>query len=149
MIMHDVASGAVGQSRWTAASLEQRLGRALIALLFILAGIGKIIGPEPFLAHMAAHGVPGLLLPVVIALEVLGGLAVLTGVLLRPAATALACFSMATAIVFHLDWADHVERTMFFKDIAIAGGLFALAAAGRASAIDGAIMAGMARLLGR
>jgi hypothetical protein len=31
-----------------------------------------------------------------------------------------------TTVVFHLDFADHVERTMLFKDIAIAGGLFAV-----------------------
>jgi putative oxidoreductase len=148
--MMDIADVAVGSSHWSAARLGDQLGRALMALLFILAGIGKIIGPAPFLAHMAAHGVPGLLLPAVIALELLGGLAVLTGVLLRPAALVLACFSLATALVFHLGWADHVERTLFFKDIAIAGGLFALAAARReVSAIDAVIMAGIARLLGR
>ena len=139
--MMDLATAAAEPGRWTAARLGDQLGRTLVALLFVLAGIGKVLGPQPFLAHMAAHGVPGLLLPAVVALEILGGLAVLTGVLLRPAATALACFSLATALVFHLDWADHVERTMFFKDIAIAGGLFALAAARReAAALDMAIM---------
>jgi len=40
---------------------------------------------------------------------------------------ALAAFCVATAFVFHLDLADKAERTLFFKDLAIAGGLLALA----------------------
>jgi putative oxidoreductase len=42
-------------------------GRSLLALLFILAGAAKIAGPKPFLDHMAAHHIPGQLLPLVIA----------------------------------------------------------------------------------
>lgn len=103
-------------------------GRALIALLFVLAGAVKLAGPDPFLAHMAAHGVPGVLLPLVALLEITAGLAVLTGLFLRPGAAALGLFCVATALLFHLDLADHVERTMFLKDLAIAGGLFILAA---------------------
>jgi putative oxidoreductase len=104
------------------------VGRALIACLFILAGLAKLTGPQPFLAHMAQHGVPGQLLPLVAALELMTGLAILTGVLLRPAAAALGLFCVATAFLFHLVPGDHAERALFLKDLAIAGGLFALAA---------------------
>ena len=45
------------------------IGRALLALLFILAGVGKITGYDKTLAYMATQGVPGFLLPAVIALE--------------------------------------------------------------------------------
>ena len=103
-------------------------GRALIALLFIGAGVSKVLGPAPFLAHMAEHHVPGVLLPAVAALEVGAGAAVLLGWRLLYSAGALAAFCIATALVFHTNLGDHAERTSFFKDLAIAGGLAALAA---------------------
>jgi putative oxidoreductase len=104
------------------------VGRGLLALLFILAGAAKIAGPQPFLDHMAAHHVPGFLLPLVIALELGAGAALLAGWQLPFAAGALALFCLATALVFHFDLADKAERTLFIKDIAIAGALMAIAA---------------------
>jgi putative oxidoreductase len=106
------------------------VGRALIASLFILAGVAKIIGPKPFLAHMAQFHVPGFLLIGVIALEIGAGGVLLAGLWLPYSAGALALFCIATALVFHAKLGDRVERTLFFKDIAIAGGLMAIAAAG-------------------
>lgn len=111
---------------WT---ISTYVGRALIALLFIPAGIAKLTGPKPFLDHMAQHGVPGVLLPAVAALEIGAGLLVLTGWQARWAGLALAAFCVATAFIFHFDLGQKVERTMFVKDLAIAGGLFVLAAA--------------------
>ena len=104
-------------------------GRVLLAALFILAGIAKIAGPQPFLEHMAAHHIPSVLLPLVIALELGAGLAILFGWQLPFAAGALALFCLATAFGFHLDFADKAERTLFFKDVAIAGALMVIAAA--------------------
>lgn len=103
------------------------VGRAVVALLFVIAGSEKILGPKPFLAHMAEHRVPGELLPLVIALELSAGLAMLTGILWRPAAAALGVFCIATAFVFHFNPADHAETTMLAKDLALAGALLALA----------------------
>ncbi len=110
---------------WTAAAIA---GRALMAGLFLLAGVAKILTPKPFLDHMAEHRVPAVLLPLVIALELGGGLLVLTGWQAKWGALALAGFCVATAVVFHLDWSDKAERTLCLKDLAIAGGLLALAA---------------------
>ena len=104
------------------------VGRALMALLFILAGAAKIAGPKPFLEHMAEHRVPGFLLAAVAALEIGAGLLVLTGWQARWAGLALGAFCVATAFVFHFDLSQKAERTLFFKDLAIAGGLFVLAA---------------------
>jgi putative oxidoreductase len=92
------------------------VGRTLLALLFILAGAAKIAGPQPFLDHMAAHHIPGVLLPLVIGWQ------------LPFAAGALALFCIATAIGFHLNLADKAERTLFVKDLAIAGALMVIAA---------------------
>jgi putative oxidoreductase len=103
------------------------VGRTLLALLFILAGAAKIAGPQPFLDHMAAHHIPGVLLWPVIALELAAGGALLVGWQLPFAAGALALFCLATALGFHLNLADKAERTLFFKDIAIAGALMVIA----------------------
>ena len=104
------------------------VGRSLLALLFVLAGAAKITGPQPFLDHMAAHHIPGGLLPAVIALELGAGLALLFGWQLSYAAGALAVFCVATALGFHLDLANKAERTLFVKDMAIAGALMVMAA---------------------
>jgi putative oxidoreductase len=104
------------------------VGRGLLAALFILAGITKFAGPKPVLAHMKEQHVPGLLLPVVALFEIAAGTALLVGWNAQIAAAALAAFCLATAIVFHRNFADRAERTQFVKDIALAGGLAALAA---------------------
>src|SRR5262245_7634775 len=98
-------------------------GRALVAMLFIFAGIVKIVDPTPFLEHMNAFSVPTFLLPAVIALELGAGLAILIGWRLREAAAALAVFCVLTAVIFHYQLWIKPERTLFFKDLAIAGGL--------------------------
>jgi putative oxidoreductase len=107
-------------------------GRALVALLFIVAGAAKILGPKPFLNHMNEFGVPTFLLPAVIALELGAGLAIMIGWRVRDAAAALAVFCVMTATIFHHQLGISAERTAFFKDLAIAGGLFAMAASAAA-----------------
>jgi putative oxidoreductase len=103
-------------------------GRALMALLFILAGMAKILNAQPFLEHMTQFGVPTLLLPAVVALELGAGLILLIGWRIRDAAGALAVFCLMTAIIFHHQIGIKAERTLFFKDLAIAGGLLGIAA---------------------
>jgi putative oxidoreductase len=108
------------------------LGRALLAVLFILAGVGKIINPTPFLEHMTQFGVPTFFLPAVIALELSGGLAILIGWRVRYAAGALGIFCVLTAAIFHHQLSIKAETTLFLKDLAIAGGLLVLAASAAA-----------------
>jgi putative oxidoreductase len=106
------------------------VGRATLAALFILAGAAKLLGPAPFLAHMDQFRVPRLVLPAVIALEIGAGAALLIGWRTPITAGLLSVFCVATAVVFHHQLGNRVERTQFFKDIALAGALAALAAAG-------------------
>src|SRR3974390_819203 len=94
-------------------------GRALLAMLFILAGLAKIVGPQPFLQHMSQYNVPGVLLPAVIALELGAGIALLLGWQVRFAAAALGMFSVLTAVIFHHSLGVPAERTLFFKDLAL------------------------------
>jgi putative oxidoreductase len=102
-------------------------GRALLAALFVLAGVAKILGPKPFLVHMDQFKLPRLLLPAVIALEIGAGLGLAIGWRLPIFAGILAAFCLATAAVFHRNLADRAERTQFFKDIALAGALVVIA----------------------
>jgi putative oxidoreductase len=105
----------------------QPLGRAMLALIFILAGVGKIQDPAGTMGYMQAMGVPGALLWPTAALEVLGGLAVAVGFKTRYAAIALAIFSIAAAVIFHRNFADQMQMIMFLKNIGLAGGLLLLA----------------------
>ena len=106
------------------------LGRTLLALVFILAGVNKLQGYEATANMMQQFGVPAILLPGTIALEILGGLAVLAGFYARFAAIPLALFTLATAVVFHGNFADDVQLAMFLKNLAIIGGFLLLFAHG-------------------
>ncbi|HEY8024856.1 MAG TPA: DoxX family protein [Burkholderiaceae bacterium] len=102
-------------------------GRVLLAMLFVLAGVAKVMNPQPFIVHMGEQKLPKILLPLVIGLELVAGLAVLVGWQLPIAAGALGAFCIATALVFHRELGNKVERTLFFKDLAIAGALLFVA----------------------
>lgn len=108
----------------------QLLGRVMMALIFILAGLGKIQDPVGTAGYMQSAGLPGILLWPTIALEVLGGLALAIGYKTRYAAFALAIFSVVAAAVFHRNFADQMQMIMFLKNIAMAGGLLLLAVGG-------------------
>ena len=105
-------------------------GRALLAWTFISAGVAKIGGYAGTQAYMESFGIPGLLLPAVIALEIAGGLAVLTGVGVKVAALLLAGFTLMAAIVFHGDFSQPMQSILFTKNLAIAGGFLLLFAQG-------------------
>jgi putative oxidoreductase len=106
------------------------IARIALAALFLLAGLNKISQYEGTQAFMESVGVPGGLLPAVIILEVMGALAIMAGLFTRPAALALAGFSVASALLFHLQLADPTQFAMFFKNIGLAGGFLLLAAHG-------------------
>jgi putative oxidoreductase len=105
------------------------LGRALIAAMFLIAGLGKISGYAGTQGYMEAMGVPGAMLPLVIALEVLGALAIIAGYRTRLVAAALAGFTLAAAFLFH-GGADQMQRIMLLKNVAVAGGFLFLVARG-------------------
>ncbi len=105
-------------------------GRILLGHIFLLAGINKIGGYAATQGWMEAMGVPGMLLPAVIALEIGGGLALILGFQARIAALGLAAFSIASAVIFHADFADQMQSIMFMKNFAMAGGLLYVTAFG-------------------
>ena len=113
------------------------VGRILLALLFLPAGLSKISGFSGTVGYIASAGLP---LPEVaavlaIVVEVAGAAALILGFGTRFAAMALALFTLVATFAFHNYWAMPAEQVMvqqlmFFKNIAVVGGLFALTALG-------------------
>lgn len=102
------------------------LARLLLAHIFLLAGISKITGYAGTQGYMESMGVPGALLPLVIALEIGGSLALIVGLFTRWAALALAGFCVASALIFHRNFAEQMQMILFMKNFAMAGGLLLL-----------------------
>lgn len=107
-------------------------GRILLAVIFVLSGLGKLADPAGTAAYVASAGLPA---PVLAAwgaaiLETVGGIALIAGFRTRIVALALAGFSVIAAVFFHAQFADQNQMIHFLKNLAIAGGLLQLAAFG-------------------
>jgi len=111
-------------------NLADFAGRLLISAIFLATGLGKIAGYAGTQGYMEAMGVPGALLPLVIALEVGGAIAIIVGFRTRLAAFLLAGFCVLSALIFHRAIGDQVQFIMFMKNLAIAGGFLLLVARG-------------------
>lgn len=113
------------------------VGRLLLAWLFVPAGFGKIAGFSGAVGYATSVGLP---LPEVgvavgLLIELLGGLMLLVGFMVLPAAVLLAFFTLVASFFFHAYWslpADQamMQQLMFNKNLAISGGLLAFAAFG-------------------
>lgn len=99
------------------------IGRLLLAQIFFISGIAKLGSWAGTQGYMEAMGVPGALLAAVVALEILGGLALALGLLTRWTAGGLAAFSLLTALLFHTGFGDQNQLIHFMKNLAMAGGL--------------------------
>ncbi len=110
--------------------ISQFVARLFLAQIFLLSGIFKISGYEGTQGYMDAMGVPGMLLPLVILLEVGGGLAIIAGWQTRIISIALAVFAVVAAVIFHNNFSDQMQMIMFMKNVAIAGGFILLAVHG-------------------
>ena len=110
----------------------------MASTIFIVAGFGKLgAGYAGTQGYMASVGVPSGLLPLVIALEIGGGLSLLLGFQTRLVAFLLAGFCIVSGLIFH-SGTDQMQQIMFMKNVAMAGGLlaFTVFGAGRLS-LDG------------
>jgi len=126
-----LATHQAGESTASAVQKVSELaGRILLSVLFLLSGLGKIGAYAGTAAYMSSLGVPGALLPVVIATEVLGALAIIVGWNTRVIALLLGAFSLLTAAIFHNNFADQIQMIMFLKNVSIAGGYLLLVANG-------------------
>ena len=129
------AAATASRRNSTLESSAELVGRILLASLFLLSGLSKLGAYGATAAYMSSAGVPGALLPAVIAVELLGSLAVIVGWKTRIAAALLAGFSLLAAFLFHNNFADQIQMIMFLKNVSIAGG-FLLVVANGAGAVS-------------
>ena len=106
------------------------LGRLFLAMIFIQSGLSKMSDYAATQSYMDAMGVSSALLPLVIALEVVGGIAIVIGFKARLVALAMAGFSLLSALLFHTNFSDQTQTIMLMKNIAIAGGFLMIVAHG-------------------
>ncbi|GGC63028.1 DoxX family protein [Undibacterium terreum] len=99
--------------------------RLLMAQIFIIAGFGKLMGFSGTVGYFGSLGLPmpQIVAPLVILVELGGGLALLFGFKTRWVAAVLALFSIATAVIVHMNFADQAQMINFMKNLAMAGGL--------------------------
>lgn len=128
---------AAGVSTSGSQDVVALVGRILLAALFVPAGFGKLMGFAGTVGYIASVGLPVPQVAAVVAILVeLGlGLALLVGFKTRWAAVGIALFTLVATISFHNYWAmaadkAFVNQLMFFKNIAVIGGLLVVAAFG-------------------
>ena len=105
-------------------------GRVLLVAIFLPEAFAKIRHYDGVVAYMEEFDVPGVLLPAVIAVEIVAPILVIIGWQTRWAALALAGFALLTAAFFHADFADTHQQHHLWKNVAMAGGFIVLAANG-------------------
>ncbi len=113
------------------------IGRVLLALMFVLSGLGKLGNIEGAAGTIASGGLPmaAALAVIVGLLELFGGLAIMVGFHARWAALALGLFTVVASLLFHNFWAmpadkAFMQQLMFMKNLSVAGGMFVVAALG-------------------
>lgn len=107
------------------------LGRALLSYIFIVSGWGKVTGFAGTAGYIASKGMPlpELMTAGAIAVELLGGLALLVGFKPRWAAGAIFLFLIPTTLIFHPPGVA-AEAISFMKNLAIMGGMAMVVAFG-------------------
>lgn len=106
------------------------IGRLLAAAIFLWSGIGKTMGYAGTAGYMQSAGVPSILLPLVIVLDIGGALALIVGWQARWAAVVLAGYTLVAGLLFHFKPGDINQTIHLMKNLAIAGGLMAFFVAG-------------------
>lgn len=121
-------------------ALSALIGRLLLAVMFLLAGLSKLGGLEGTAGYIASKGLPmaQLLAIATVALEVGAAVMLIVGWQARWAALALAAFTLLATVLFHNYWAmpadqQMMQQLMFMKNLAITGGLLVLFAFGPGS----------------
>ncbi|MEQ6248681.1 DoxX family protein [Sulfitobacter sp. HNIBRBA3233] len=107
----------------------ERIGRWLLAGLFVAGSVQKVADPDAAQALLAMRGWPVWLIWPALALNALGAVFLVFRLFLGPTALALAAYCAVTSL-FHWIPDDPWQMSIFVKNWAIAGGLLVLAARG-------------------
>jgi putative oxidoreductase len=113
-------------------SLAALAGRILLALIFLLSGIDKVVHYAGTLGYMTKAGLPfpEALLIASIIVEIGASLAIIAGWKTRWAAAALVLWMIPVTLVFHNPSGGQEQMAHFMKNVAIMGGLLMLWASG-------------------
>ena len=116
----------------TAKTYTPTVGRVLLAAIFLISGIGKLLNPAGTIGYISAVGLPlpELGLAIAIVVEIVGGVFLIAGYRTRTVALTLAVFTIVAGGIFHNHFADQNQLIHFLKNLAIAGGLLEVAAFG-------------------
>jgi putative oxidoreductase len=106
------------------------IGRLLLSALFLVEGFGKISIQQDVIMYMEDYGVPGILFVPATVLEILFPLLLIVGYKTKWAASIMALFTFAVAIIFHTNFSEGMQMIFFLKDLAIAGGFMIILAYG-------------------
>lgn len=120
-----IAARRTGTGQLTSLDLAALAGRVALSAIFILSGFSKLADPAGTIGYIQSVGlpVPQFAFLAAVAVEILGGFALIAGLRTRYVAAALATFSLVTAFGFHAELSDQNQFIHFFKNIAMAGGL--------------------------
>jgi putative oxidoreductase len=113
------------------------VGRALLAVLFIVSGWGKLTGFAGATGYIASKGLPmpQVLAALAVAVELGGGVLLLLGLKARWVALAFVGFLIVITPIFHNFWdvpaaQAQMQQIHFLKNAAIMGGMLMVAALG-------------------
>jgi len=116
------------------------MGRLTFVALFLPAGLAKVSGFEGTVGYIASVGLPLPTLAALVALvlEIVGSMALLAGFATPLVSIVLAIFTLVATFAFHPFWAvptdqAFVTQLLFYKNIAVVGGLLILASQGAGS----------------
>jgi len=131
MTPNDIAAKLTGlATKYHIRDVTLLAGRLLMSFIFLHEGVTLATHFDGAARAMAAQGVGLPLFVATIALQLGAGLSVASGMLTRLGGIGLGLFCLTTALLFHTNFASQNELLHFEKDLAIAGGMFVLAAVG-------------------
>ena len=106
------------------------ISRIFISSIFLLSGYNKIFNYENTVEWMEGFGMPGFLLWPAIVIEIVLPILIIIGYRTQISAILLAMFCIATAVIFHFDFANQMQTIAFLKNFALAGGFLFIAVHG-------------------
>ena len=107
------------------------IGRILLAVIFIVSGIGKVMDPGPAAAMLSGVGLQASwALPVGI-FEIAAGLLLAIGLMTRLTSLVLFVYVGLTILFFHSAWTDPAQQVNALKNLAIMGGMLMVFAYGQ------------------
>jgi putative oxidoreductase len=104
--------------------------RLMMAVLFLVAGIGKVSDVAGFTGFLTSGGLPAFLAWPAIIFEFAVAASLILGYQTRIMALLAAGFCVVTGLLYHFNPADQMAMTMFLKNVALAGGFLMVFAHG-------------------